>query len=243
MELKKTANNGGKKLTWTRRDEIVLIHRYCTSDYRPASVAFTPKPFNRIHAMMVTADTDINWDLLAESYNHSWSACSLEKKWTTLKRGVDGSDGMNHQGSFSLSFKLRFYMIYWGPRDRVHTSSETPSRRFTHGSALLANLTDEEPYPIEASRSLYHGAAHPKSICNATKAYPPCTNTSEPANCWQKTVRVPSLKTRINHFIPVFCKSAERRDRTKAARSGCTLHMIMRNNVQCLMPAFAMVGR
>jgi hypothetical protein len=66
---------------------------------------------------MVTAEADINWDVLAESYNDSWSACSLKKKWKTLKRRVDGFEHMDHRGLFfqfdSLTFE--FYMICWAP--------------------------------------------------------------------------------------------------------------------------------
>jgi hypothetical protein len=50
--------------------------------------------------MKISAETDINWNILAELHGKLWSTASLRKKWTTLKRMVDGSEHMSYRGPF-----------------------------------------------------------------------------------------------------------------------------------------------
>jgi hypothetical protein len=86
-ELTEITNNGGKKPKWSSYDSHLLV--------------------DRIHAMNVSVDTDIDWSKLAESYTGIWSLPSLRRKWSKLKSTINNASPaqtkpMTHQETVTL---------------------------------------------------------------------------------------------------------------------------------------------
>ncbi|KAH9947219.1 hypothetical protein B0H21DRAFT_740145 [Amylocystis lapponica] len=68
--------NMGERPRWSQMDAYILVHK--------------------IDSMNVRDDSEIDWKLLPDEHWNVWSAHSLQRRWTTMKRGIKGYEEMSH---------------------------------------------------------------------------------------------------------------------------------------------------
>ncbi|KAI5893379.1 uncharacterized protein SCHCODRAFT_071743 [Schizophyllum commune H4-8] len=74
--LSKTVKNADKDVRWGQEDAFILVHK--------------------VDALDVRDDTEIDWRSLLDPGWNIWSPHTLQRRWTTLKRGIKGWEDMSH---------------------------------------------------------------------------------------------------------------------------------------------------
>ncbi|KAI0311964.1 hypothetical protein OF83DRAFT_1148397, partial [Amylostereum chailletii] len=74
--LSKAVKVGGQTPRWGAQDAFILVHK--------------------IDSMHVNDDSEIDWKLLPDPDWNLWSPHVLQRRWLTLKRGIQGHEDMTH---------------------------------------------------------------------------------------------------------------------------------------------------
>jgi hypothetical protein len=53
---------------------------------------------SRVNDLGVNDDTEIDWKTLRDDTWNLWSAHMLQRRWTSMKRGIDGYENIPHSG-------------------------------------------------------------------------------------------------------------------------------------------------
>ncbi|KAJ7129498.1 hypothetical protein C8R44DRAFT_614346 [Mycena epipterygia] len=110
--LSKKYKNEGQNPRWSGRDAYILIQK--------------------IDALNVRDDTEINWRSLLDSQWNLWSAHILQRRWLTMKKGIKGFEDMTHPEIMDI---LRV------------KNAEAPHVKAVKSAKFIVDSDDEEPHP------------------------------------------------------------------------------------------------
>jgi len=96
--LRKNIKTDGKR-RWLPIDSYILIHKSVCS---PLSMVVCSR-FSRVNDLEVNDDTEIDWKTLRDDTWNLWSAHALQKRWMSMKRGIDGYENIPHSGTLSMT--------------------------------------------------------------------------------------------------------------------------------------------
>jgi len=97
--LSNALRNEGEKPRWTAQDAYILIHKFVSPNDR---FLLTHVSFRRVDSLDVRHDSEIDWKTFPDPDWNLWSPHLLQRRWTTMKRGVKGHENMTHAGAFCL---------------------------------------------------------------------------------------------------------------------------------------------
>ncbi|KAF7352633.1 Nucleolar protein [Mycena venus] len=110
--LAKKYKTDGKNPRWSQRDAFILIQK--------------------VDALNVRDDTEINWKTIPDSEWNLWSAHTLQRRWLTMKKGIKGFEAMAHREIMDI---LRV------------KNAEIPQGKIIKSSKFVVDSDDEEPRP------------------------------------------------------------------------------------------------
>lgn len=97
--LSNALKNEGEKPRWTAQDAYILIHK-CVRPLPNGRCSLTRVLFYRVDSLDIRHDSEIDWKTFPDPYWNLWSPHLLQRRWTTMKRGIKGHENMTHAGLF-----------------------------------------------------------------------------------------------------------------------------------------------
>jgi hypothetical protein len=94
--LSNALKNEGEKPRWTAQDAYILIHKCAPFSWLPPYLLIL---LHRVDSLDVRHDSEIDWKTFPDPDWNLWSPHLIQRRWTTMKRGVKGHETMSHAGS------------------------------------------------------------------------------------------------------------------------------------------------
>ncbi|KAF6746064.1 hypothetical protein DFP72DRAFT_823432 [Ephemerocybe angulata] len=86
--LSKVVKSDGGRPYWSPQDAYILVQR--------------------VEALGVNDDTEIDWKILRDHQWNLWSPHNLQRRWLAMKRSIQGHEEMSHRGPLDWVRSLRF---------------------------------------------------------------------------------------------------------------------------------------
>ncbi|KAF9782276.1 hypothetical protein BJ322DRAFT_1010319 [Thelephora terrestris] len=114
--LSNTLKNEGEKPRWTAQDAYILIHKVDSLDVRH--------------------DSEIDWKTFPDSDWNFWSPHLLQRRWMTMKRGINGHENMSHAEILDVlrEKKARYFPTF---------SAHSPKKKYKSDD-IIEDEEDEE---------------------------------------------------------------------------------------------------
>ncbi|KAG6911243.1 hypothetical protein DXG01_003110 [Tephrocybe rancida] len=124
--LVKDYKAGGKKTRWSPQDAYILVQK--------------------VGALDVNDDTEIDWKLLPDPVWNLWSPHHLQRRWLTMKRGIKGYEDLSHQDILEI---LRIKKAYEPPplRPKVKKPRVVSAASVEEGATSGADIAGSSTGP------------------------------------------------------------------------------------------------
>lgn len=86
--LSRVVKSNNQEVRWSNQDTFILVHKYVGSSKKLS----LPDEPNRVASLGVDDDSEIDWKLLADPDWNLWSAHQLQRRWQSLKKGIQDAD-------------------------------------------------------------------------------------------------------------------------------------------------------